>query len=60
MAPFDEATCLMTSGPDHLSLAADFPPAFIAISLLAASAALVFFQLKPDAGEELTGRAWAA
>jgi EmrB/QacA subfamily drug resistance transporter len=36
--------------------AADFPPAFIAISLLAASAALVFFQLKPDAGEELTGR----
>jgi EmrB/QacA subfamily drug resistance transporter len=36
--------------------AADFPPAFIAISLLAASAALVFFQLKPDAGEEMTGR----
>jgi hypothetical protein len=36
--------------------ATDFPPAFIAISLLAASAALVFFQLKPDAGEELTGR----
>jgi hypothetical protein len=36
--------------------AADFPPAFIVISLLAASAALVFFRLKPDAGEELTGR----
>jgi EmrB/QacA subfamily drug resistance transporter len=36
--------------------AADFPPAFIAIGLLAASAALVFVQLKPDAGEELSGR----
>src|SRR5580658_8688948 len=36
--------------------AADFPPAFIVISLLAASAALVFFRLKPDAGEELMGR----
>jgi EmrB/QacA subfamily drug resistance transporter len=39
--------------------AADFPPAFLAISLLAASAALVFMQLKPDAGEELTGRRMA-
>jgi EmrB/QacA subfamily drug resistance transporter len=36
--------------------AADFPPAFIAIGLLAASAALVFVGLKPDAGEELSGR----
>ncbi len=36
--------------------AADFPPAFLAISLFAASAALVFLQLKPDAGDELTGR----
>jgi EmrB/QacA subfamily drug resistance transporter len=36
--------------------AADFPPAFIAISLLAASAALVFARLSPDAGAELSGR----
>jgi hypothetical protein len=36
--------------------AADFPPAFLVISVLAASAALVFFKLKPNAGEELTGR----
>ena len=36
--------------------AADFPPAFLAISLLAASAALVFMQLSPTAGEELSGR----
>jgi EmrB/QacA subfamily drug resistance transporter len=36
--------------------AADFPPAFLAISLLAASAALAFAQLAPNAGEELSGR----
>jgi EmrB/QacA subfamily drug resistance transporter len=36
--------------------AADFPPAFIAISLLAASASLIFMRLKPNAGEELSGR----
>ncbi len=36
--------------------AADFPPAFIAISVLAASASLIFMTLKPNAGEELTGR----
>ena len=36
--------------------AADFPPAFLAISVLAASAALVFMQLSPTAGEELSGR----
>jgi EmrB/QacA subfamily drug resistance transporter len=36
--------------------AADFPPAFLAIGALAATAALVFMQLKPDAGDELTGR----
>src|SRR5580692_9709605 len=36
--------------------AADFPPAFIAIGLLAASASLIFMTLKPDAGDELTGR----
>jgi hypothetical protein len=36
--------------------AADFPPAFLAISVLAASAALVFMQLSPTAGEEISGR----
>jgi EmrB/QacA subfamily drug resistance transporter len=36
--------------------AADFPPAFLAIAVLAASAALVFMRLSPDAGEELSGR----
>jgi EmrB/QacA subfamily drug resistance transporter len=36
--------------------AADFPPAFLAIGLLAATAAFVFVRLKPDAGEELSGR----
>jgi EmrB/QacA subfamily drug resistance transporter len=36
--------------------AADFPPAFLAISLLAASAALIFVWLPVDAGEELSGR----
>jgi EmrB/QacA subfamily drug resistance transporter len=36
--------------------AADFPPAFLAISLLAASAALIFVRLPTDAGEELSGR----
>ncbi len=34
----------------------DFPPAFIAISLLSAAAALIFMQLPVDAGEELSGR----
>ena len=36
--------------------AVDFPPAFLAIAVLAASAALVFVRLAPDAGEELSGR----
>jgi EmrB/QacA subfamily drug resistance transporter len=36
--------------------AADFPPAFIAIALLAASAALIFMRLAPDAGAVLMGR----
>jgi EmrB/QacA subfamily drug resistance transporter len=36
--------------------AADFPPAFLAIGLLAATAALIFWRLEPDAGEELSGR----
>src|ERR1700726_2988734 len=36
--------------------AADFPPAFLAIGALAATAALVFVRLSPNAGEELSGR----
>ncbi len=34
----------------------DFPPAFLFVSLLAASAALIFLRLPPDAGAELSGR----
>ncbi len=34
----------------------DFPPAFVAISLLSAAASLIFRQLPTDAGEELSGR----
>jgi MFS family permease len=36
--------------------AADFPPAFLVIAGLAASAALVFMRLPANAGEELSGR----
>jgi EmrB/QacA subfamily drug resistance transporter len=36
--------------------AADFPPAFLVISVLAASAALIFVRLPANAGEELSGR----
>jgi hypothetical protein len=36
--------------------AVDFPPAFLAIAVLAASAALVFVRLPANAGEELSGR----
>jgi|HubBroStandDraft_3_1064219.scaffolds.fasta_scaffold32553_2 EmrB/QacA subfamily drug resistance transporter len=36
--------------------AADFPPAFIVVGLLAASATFIFMQLAPDAGSELSGR----
>jgi EmrB/QacA subfamily drug resistance transporter len=36
--------------------AADFPPAFLAVSLLSASAAFIFYRLPPDAGAELSGR----
>jgi EmrB/QacA subfamily drug resistance transporter len=36
--------------------ASDFPPAFLFVSLLSASAALIFFRLAPDAGSELSGR----
>jgi EmrB/QacA subfamily drug resistance transporter len=34
----------------------DFPPAFLFVSLLAASAALIFYRLPADAGAELSGR----
>ena len=34
----------------------DFPPAFVAISLLSAAAALIFLRLPADAGAELSGR----
>jgi EmrB/QacA subfamily drug resistance transporter len=36
--------------------AADFPPAFLAIGALSATAAFVFLRLAPNAGEELAGR----
>ncbi len=36
--------------------AADFPPAFLAVGALAASAALMFARLAPDAGSQLIGR----
>src|ERR1700720_1773962 len=36
--------------------ATDFPPAFLAISLFAASAVFIFMRLPPDAGAELAGR----
>jgi EmrB/QacA subfamily drug resistance transporter len=36
--------------------AMDFPPAFLAIGALSASAAFVFARLPPDAGAELSGR----
>ncbi len=38
----------------------DFPPAFLIVSLLSASAALIFMQLPPDAGSELTNRKYDA
>jgi EmrB/QacA subfamily drug resistance transporter len=40
--------------------AADFPAAFLIVALLSASAVLVFMQLSPDAGSELSGRKAAA
>ena len=33
----------------------DFPPAFLIVGMLSASAALIFMRLPPDAGAELTG-----
>jgi hypothetical protein len=35
---------------------ADFPPAFLALGVLSAAAALIFMQLPTDAGAELSGR----
>ena len=40
--------------------AADFPPAFLMVGLLSASAALIFMRLAPEAGAELSGRKAAA
>jgi len=34
----------------------DFPPAFLVVSLISASAALIFFRLPANAGAELSGR----
>jgi MFS family permease len=34
----------------------DFPPAFLAVGALTASASLIFLKLAPDAGAELAGR----
>jgi EmrB/QacA subfamily drug resistance transporter len=36
--------------------ATDFPPAFLVIGVLSASAALIFVRLSPDTGAELVGR----
>jgi EmrB/QacA subfamily drug resistance transporter len=36
--------------------AGDFPPAFLVVSLLSVSAALIFYRLPVDAGAELSGR----
>jgi EmrB/QacA subfamily drug resistance transporter len=35
--------------------AGDFPPAFLVVSILSASAGLIFLRLRPDAGVELIG-----
>jgi len=40
--------------------ASDFPPAFLVVGLLSASAMLIFYRLPPDAGAELSGRKTAA
>jgi len=36
--------------------AADFPPAFLIVGALTATAALIFVRLSPDAGAQLSGR----
>ena len=40
--------------------ASDFWPAFLAVSLVSALSALPFSRLRPDAGDELAGRAIVA
>jgi EmrB/QacA subfamily drug resistance transporter len=40
--------------------AAEFPPAFLTVGALTASAALIFVRLSPDAGAQLAGRKAAA
>jgi EmrB/QacA subfamily drug resistance transporter len=40
--------------------AAEFPPAFLTVGALTASAALIFVRLSPDAGAQLSGRKAAA
>jgi EmrB/QacA subfamily drug resistance transporter len=39
--------------------ATDFPPAFLVVGAISASAALIFMRLAPNAGEELSGRSAA-
>jgi hypothetical protein len=36
--------------------AAEFPPAFLVVAALTATAALIFVRLSPDAGAQLSGR----
>ena len=40
----------------HDDAASDFPPAFLFVGLLSASAVFIFMRLPPDAGAELSGR----
>ncbi|GLK79075.1 DHA2 family efflux MFS transporter permease subunit [Methylopila turkensis] len=47
-------TVLALRGGTELA-AADFPPAFIAIGLISATAVLVFARLTPEAGDEVSG-----
>jgi EmrB/QacA subfamily drug resistance transporter len=48
---------LWLRGQDAIAAAADFQPAFVAIGVIAATAAFVFARLPPDAGSEITRRA---
>jgi hypothetical protein len=41
---------------DGTLLAADFPPAFLAVAAISALSALIFARLSPDAGAELADR----
>ncbi|MFD1703541.1 DHA2 family efflux MFS transporter permease subunit [Methylopila henanensis] len=47
-------TVLALRGGTEL-IAADFPPAFVAIGLISAAAVLVFARLAPEAGDEVSG-----